>query len=107
VSRERPFDQPIPLPDGLPIEPQSTAEPATGLRRLSALWPWVWLALMGVATLGWMIGLGRRRARSMAYWLEDLEILDCFHCSANDHAPKGDVDLKCKQHLNSPVSSDF
>ena len=52
-------------------------------------------------------GLGRRRARSMAYWLEGLEILGCFHCSANDHAPKGDVDLKCKQHLNSPVSSDF
>ncbi len=52
-------------------------------------------------------GLGRRRARSMAYWLEGLEILGCFHCSANDHAPQGDVDLKCKQHLNSPVSSDF
>jgi hypothetical protein len=32
-------------------------------------------------------GLGRRRARSMAYWLEGLEILGCFHCSANDHAP--------------------
>jgi hypothetical protein len=58
VSRERPFDQPIPLPDGLPIEPKSTTKPATGLRRHGALLPWVWLALMGVATLGWMIGLG-------------------------------------------------
>jgi hypothetical protein len=58
VSRERPFDQTIPLPDGLPIEPKSTAKPATGMRRYRALLPWVWLALMGVATLGWMIGLG-------------------------------------------------
>ena len=66
---------------------KSPTEPATGLRRLGALLPWVWLALTGVATLGWMIGLGRRRVRSMAYWLEGLEILGCFHCSANDHAP--------------------
>jgi hypothetical protein len=65
VSRERPFDQPIPLPDGLP---QSTAEPATGLRRLSWVWPWVWLALMGVATLGWMIGLGWA-AVALVRWL--------------------------------------
>ncbi len=32
--------------------------PATGLRRLGALWPLAWLALAGVATLGWIIGLG-------------------------------------------------
>jgi hypothetical protein len=42
----------------LDIEQKSPTKPATGLRRLSALWPLVWLALMGVATLGWMIGLG-------------------------------------------------
>jgi hypothetical protein len=64
VSRERPFDQPIPLPDGLPIEPKSTTKPATGLRRLSS----VWLALMGVATLGWMIGLGWA-AVALVRWL--------------------------------------
>ena len=64
MSRERPFDQPIPLPDGLPIEPKSTTKPATGLRRLS----WVWLALMGVATLGWMIGLGWA-AVALVRWL--------------------------------------
>jgi hypothetical protein len=40
------------------IEQKSPTKPATGIRRLSALWPWVWLALMGVVTLGWMIGLG-------------------------------------------------
>jgi hypothetical protein len=68
VSRERPLDRPIPLPDGLLIEPKSTAEPATGLGRLSALWPWVWLALMGVATLGWMIGLGWA-AVALVRWL--------------------------------------
>jgi len=67
VSRERPFDQPIPLPDGLPIEPKSTTKPATGLRRLSALWPWVWLALMGVASLGWMIGLGWAAVRLVGW----------------------------------------
>jgi hypothetical protein len=39
-------------------EQTSPIKPATSLRRLSALWPWVWLALMGVATLGWIIGLG-------------------------------------------------
>jgi hypothetical protein len=38
------------------IEQKSPTKPATGIRRLSALWPWVWL--MGVVTLGWMIGLG-------------------------------------------------
>jgi hypothetical protein len=41
VSRERPFDQPIPLPDGLPIESKSTTKPATGLRRPRALLPWL------------------------------------------------------------------
>ena len=39
-------------------EQTSPIKPATSLRRLLALWPWVWLAMMGVATLGWMIGLG-------------------------------------------------
>ena len=39
-------------------EQTSPIKPATSLRRLSGLWPWVWIALMGVATLGWMIGLG-------------------------------------------------
>jgi hypothetical protein len=43
--------------NSLDIELKSPTKPATGLRRLRALWPWVWLALMGVATLGWAIGL--------------------------------------------------
>jgi hypothetical protein len=37
------------------IEQKSPAEPATGLRR--ALWPWAWLVVTGVATLGWLIGI--------------------------------------------------
>jgi hypothetical protein len=42
----------------LDIEQKLPTKPAAGLRRLRALWPWVWIALMGVANLGWMIGLG-------------------------------------------------
>jgi len=34
------------------------AEPATGFGRPTALWPVVWLALIGVVTLGWLIGIG-------------------------------------------------
>jgi len=63
----------------------------------------------GMARSGWRrhprmdnwAGLGRRRARWMAYCLEGLEKLGCFHCRANDHAPQGDVDFKCNQHWKS------
>jgi hypothetical protein len=39
------------------IEQNSPIEPAPGFQRLGALWPAVWLALAGVATLGWLIGI--------------------------------------------------
>jgi hypothetical protein len=34
------------------------AERATGLRRLRTLWPAGWLVLTGIATIGWLIGMG-------------------------------------------------
>jgi hypothetical protein len=40
------------------IEQQSQAESATGLRRIRALWPMALIAIAGVATIGWLIGLG-------------------------------------------------
>jgi hypothetical protein len=47
------------MPDGvsgsMDIEKKSPTEPTTGLRR--ALWPWAWLAVTGVVTLGWLIGI--------------------------------------------------
>jgi hypothetical protein len=49
------------MPDGVSgsadTEQKSPTEPATGLQRLGELWPAVWLALAGVATLGWLIGI--------------------------------------------------
>jgi hypothetical protein len=38
------------------VEQKSPTAPATGLRR--ARWPWAWLAVTGVVTLGWLIGIG-------------------------------------------------
>jgi hypothetical protein len=35
---------------------KSPVEPATGHRR--RVWPWAWLAVTGVVTLGWLIGIG-------------------------------------------------
>jgi hypothetical protein len=52
----------------LDIDQKLPTKPAAGLRRLSAVWPWVWLALSGGATLGWMIGLGWA-AVSLVGWL--------------------------------------
>lgn len=42
----------------LDIEQKPPIEPATGLRRISALWPWAFLAVAGVLTLAWVMGLG-------------------------------------------------
>jgi len=50
----------------LDIKQKSPSKPATGLRRL--LWPWAWFALVGVATLGWVIGLGWA-AFALVRWL--------------------------------------
>jgi hypothetical protein len=50
------------------IEQKPPGEPTTGLRRLRTLWPWTWFALTGVATLGWLIGLGWA-ALKLARWL--------------------------------------
>jgi hypothetical protein len=43
-------------------------EPATGLRRIRSLWPWAYLALAGVITLGWAIWLGWA-AVALVQWL--------------------------------------
>jgi hypothetical protein len=40
----------------------------TESRRAKAVWPWAWLALEGVATIGWMIALGWA-AVAFARWL--------------------------------------
>jgi hypothetical protein len=82
------------MPDGvsgsMDIEKKSPTEPTTGLRRaLMAM-------AMGMACCDWRRyprmadrdRLGRRRARSMACWLEHKsEKLSRFHHRATDHAP--------------------
>src|ERR1700731_828840 len=40
------------------IAPKLPAEPATAFRRPRAIWPWAWLALTGVATVGWFVAIG-------------------------------------------------
>ena len=45
------------VPGSMDIEQKLPTEPATGLRRLGALWPWAWFALTGVAATGWLIAL--------------------------------------------------
>jgi hypothetical protein len=40
--------------------------------------------------------------RPLARWLEDREEFGRHHGCAHDHAPSGEVDFKCNQHLNSP-----
>jgi hypothetical protein len=52
------------------IEPKLPAELPTGWRRLRAQWPWVWLALTGVATVGWLIAMGWA-AVAIVRWLLD------------------------------------
>jgi hypothetical protein len=55
--------------------------------------------------------LGRGQIRSMAYGLIDHQTLGCC---AKDHAPKGEVDFNCRQHLGlspcrglkSPMAAD-
>lgn len=62
------------MPDGASgsadTEQKSPTKSATGLRRLGALWPAVWLALAGVATLGWLIGI-LWAAVKLVRWLID------------------------------------
>jgi hypothetical protein len=49
------------MPDGVSgsvdTEQKSPTEPGNGLRRTLWLWPWAWLAVTGVVTLGWLIGI--------------------------------------------------
>jgi len=53
----------------LDIEQKSPTEAATDSRRLrAALWPWTWFALAGVATLGWVFGIGWA-AVALVQWL--------------------------------------
>jgi hypothetical protein len=42
------------------FDPQQTSlvPTATQMRRISAHWPWAWLALAGVVTVAWAIALG-------------------------------------------------
>jgi hypothetical protein len=51
------------------IDPKLPAELPTGWRRLRK-WPWVWLALTGVATVGWLIAMGWA-AVAIVRWLLD------------------------------------
>jgi hypothetical protein len=44
--------------NSLDIEHESPTRRLSGLQRLIALWPWAWLALVVVASVGWAIGLG-------------------------------------------------
>jgi|SRR6476620_8308011 hypothetical protein len=52
----------------LDIEEKSQAAPATGQRR--KLWPWAWLAVTGLATLGWLFAIGWA-AVELVHWLAD------------------------------------
>jgi hypothetical protein len=60
------------VPDDVsnPLEQTSSTSPVTGMRRKMTAWPWAWLALAGVATVGWVIGLGWA-AVALARWLAD------------------------------------
>jgi hypothetical protein len=40
----------------------------TGLRRAKVVGPWAWLALEGVATVGWLIAIGWTTV-TLARWL--------------------------------------
>jgi hypothetical protein len=50
------------------IEQKSPIEPATGLQRIGALWPWAWLVFAGVITFAWAIALWRA-ASVLVRWL--------------------------------------
>ena len=52
----------------LDIERKPPTEPATGLHRITALWPGAFLALAGAVTLAWAIGLGWA-AVALVRWL--------------------------------------
>jgi hypothetical protein len=54
----------------LDIEQESPIEPATGMRRIFALWTWAWLAFAGVVTVAWAIALGWA-AFAFAQWILD------------------------------------
>jgi hypothetical protein len=43
-------------------------EPPMGVRRPKPLWPWAWLALEGVATVGWLFAISWG-AVALARWL--------------------------------------
>ena len=47
-----------------PADPQPTTKPRTR----APIWPWIWLALTGVATVGWLCGLAWA-AVALARWL--------------------------------------
>jgi hypothetical protein len=40
------------------IQPKLPDEPVMGLRTRRAIWPWVWLVLAGIATVGWLLAIG-------------------------------------------------
>ena len=52
--------------DLMNIEPPH--EPPMGVRRSKPLWPWAWLALEGVATVGWLIAIAWATV-AFARWL--------------------------------------
>ena len=52
----------------LDVEQKSPTAPTTGPRQ--ARWPWAWLAVTGVVTLGWLIGIGWVAVK-LVRWLID------------------------------------
>ena len=63
--RKKPFED---VSGSLDVEKKLPTAPAPGLRR--ARWPWAWLALTGVVTLGWLIGIGWAAVK-LVRWLAD------------------------------------
>jgi hypothetical protein len=67
---ERNKAAPVDVSGSMDIEQKSPTKPATGLRRILALWPWAFFAFAGVVTLAWAIALGCA-AFAFVRWLVD------------------------------------
>jgi hypothetical protein len=44
--------------------------PSTNARRRAPFWPWMWLALTGVATVGWLVAIAWA-ATALSQWFLD------------------------------------
>jgi hypothetical protein len=50
------------------VKPEFPDEQATSSRKRGPIWPYTWLALVAVATVGWLLGLGWA-AMTIVRWL--------------------------------------